>query len=159
MAVTRRAINCRLKENWRHFLVQAGILCGKGLAFLNVWEQFPVSRGPGTGHGRHHLHRQHPGRITGQRRPVGTGTVGAVRPAGGRRVHRSIKRRKEPPRLLQPERHPLDRPLSGLGGALRFGAGEGGVLLEGRRHQHGGRAHKGRAGTVCTHILLNVWRI
>ena len=24
------------------------ILCGKGLAFLNVWEQFPVSRGPGT---------------------------------------------------------------------------------------------------------------
>ena len=28
--------------------MQAGILCGKGLAFLNVWEQFPVSRVPGT---------------------------------------------------------------------------------------------------------------
>lgn len=66
---------------------------------------------------------------------------------------------KNLPRLLQPERHPSDRPLSGLGGAVRFGAGEGGVLLEGRRHQHGGRAHKGRAGTVCTHILLNVGRI
>ena len=38
-------------------------------------------------------------------------------------------------------------------------AGEDSIIVDGRQDQHGGRAHKGRAGTVCTHILLKVGRI
>ena len=32
----------------RELAALLGASSGKGLAFLNVWEQFPVSRGPGT---------------------------------------------------------------------------------------------------------------